>query len=379
MRYLTAGESHGPALVGILEGLPAGLRLSKTDIDQELRRRQGGYGRGGRMKIERDEIEWLSGVRFGETIGSPVALLIRNLDFERWKERMAAEGEPAGPMFTRPRPGHADLAGAQKYGRADARDILERASARETAMRVALGAIARALLGNFGISILSHVAMLGGVEADRRHPVTAEAVEASPVRCADPEATQAMMHAIDEAQLHGDTLGGIVEVVARGVPVGLGSHVQWDRKLDGRLGQALMSIPAIKGVEIGDGFWSAGQPGSAVHDEITWDERQGFSRRGNRAGGVEGGISNGQPLVVRIAMKPLSSLRRPLESVDMQTHETFKAQVERSDVTAVPAAGVVAEALVALCLAEVLLEKFGGDSMDDVRQAYLAYVRRISP
>lgn len=379
MRYLTAGESHGPALIGILEGLPAGLRLSKEEIDRELRRRQGGYGRGGRMKIERDEIEWMAGVRFGETIGSPVALLIRNLDFERWHERMAAEGEPVGPAFTRPRPGHADLAGALKYGRSDARDILERASARETAMRVALGAIAKALLGRFDISIISHVTMLGGVEASPDADITWESVEASPVRCADPEATQGMMQAIDAAQLRGDTLGGVVEVIASGVPVGLGSHTHWDRKLDGRLGQVLMSMPAIKGVEIGDGFWGAGQPGSNVHDEISWDESTGFSRRSNRAGGTEGGMSNGQPVRARIAMKPLSSLRRPLQSVDMETHETFKAQVERSDVTAVPAAGVVAEALVALCLAEFFLEKFGGDSMEDVERSYKAYLDRIRP
>lgn len=377
MRYLTAGESHGPALVGILEGMPAGLRLSKDAIDRELARRQGGYGRGMRMKIERDEIEWLAGLRFGETIGAPIALLIRNRDHQNWLDRMAPEGERSGRPFTRPRPGHADLAGAQKYDRADARDILERASARETAMRVALGAIAKAFLGSFSIEVLSHVVALGGVEA---HPASLDRdrIEASPVRCADDAAAERMMQAIDEAQLRGDTLGGVVEAVATGVPVGLGSHVQWDRKLDGRLARALMAIPAIKGVEVGQGFWSAGQPGSEVHDEIVFEDGR-YVRPTNRAGGSEGGISNGEAIVVRAAMKPLSSLRRPLRSVDMETKEEFLAQVERSDITAVPAAGVVVEAVLALELADLMLEKFGGDTMADVAQALQHYKERLQP
>ncbi len=378
MRYLTAGESHGPALVGIIEGMPAGLRLAKEQVDAELARRQGGYGRGMRMKIERDEIEWLAGVRFGETIGSPIAILIRNRDHANWLDRMAPEGEPAGRPFTRPRPGHADLAGAQKYDRQDARDILERASARETAMRVALGAIARTFLGAFGIQILSHVVALGGVEALPPERLDAGEIDRSPVRCADPAAAERMMRAIDEAQLHGDTLGGVVEVIATGLPVGLGSHVQWDRKIDGRLAQAFMAIPAIKGVEIGAAFWSAGQSGSAVHDEILYEEGR-YARPTNRAGGSEGGVTNGQPLVARAAMKPLSSLRRPLRSVDIDSKEPFLAQVERSDITAVPAAGVVLEAVMALELADLFLEKFGGDSIGDTAAALRHYAERLQP
>ncbi len=379
MRYLTAGESHGPALVGVLEGMPAGLHLSAEAVNRELLRRQGGYGRGQRMRIERDEIEWLAGVRFGETLGSPIALLIRNRDFARWQQRMASEGPETGPAFTRPRPGHADLAGALKYGRRDARDILERASARETAMRVALGAIAKALLRHFGIEIVSHVVALGGVTASPPATLDIEAIDRSPVRCADPLAEQAMMQAIDDARLKGDTLGGVVEVQALGVPVGLGAHVHWDRKLDGRLGQAMLSVPAIKGLEIGAASWAAGQPGSLVHDEIFYDAPEGFTRHSNRSGGSEGGISTGQPVWVRAAMKPLSSLHRPLRSVDMETKEEFLAQVERSDITAVPAAGVVLEAVMALVLAELFLEKFSGDALEDVEAAYRHYLGRIRP
>ncbi len=379
MRYLTAGESHGPALVGVLEGMPAGLHLSAEAVNRELLRRQGGYGRGQRMRIERDEIEWLAGVRFGETLGSPIALLIRNRDFARWQQRMASEGPETGPAFTRPRPGHADLAGALKYGRRDARDILERASARETAMRVALGAIAKALLRHFGIEIVSHVVALGGVTASPPATLDIEAIDRSPVRCGDPLAEQAMMQAIDDARLKGDTLGGVVEVQALGVPVGLGAHVHWDRKLDGRLGQAMLSVPAIKGLEIGAASWAAGQPGSLVHDEIFYDAPEGFTRHSNRSGGSEGGISTGQPVWVRAAMKPLSSLHRPLRSVDMETKEEFLAQVERSDITAVPAAGVVLEAVMALVLAELFLEKFSGDALEDVEAAYRHYLGRIRP
>ena len=379
MRYLTAGESHGPALVGILEGIPAGLRLAAADVNRDLKRRQAGYGRGQRMSIEHDEIEWLAGVRFGETLGSPIALMIRNRDFARWQERMAPEGPETGPIFTRPRPGHADLAGALKYDRRDARDILERASARETATRVALGAIAKAFLRHFGIEIISHVVALGDVTAPPPPSLDPEAIDASLVRCADPEASAAMVQAIDAARLKGDTLGGVVEVRAVGVPVGLGAHVHWDRKLDGRLGQAMLSVPAIKGLEIGAANWSAGVPGSQVHDEIVYTPEQGFTRPTNRAGGSEGGISNGEPIWVRAAMKPLSSLRRPLKSVDMATKEPFLAQVERSDITAVPAAGVVLEAVMALVLAELVLEKFGGDSLGDVDQAYRYFLGRVRP
>lgn len=378
MRYLTAGESHGPALVGILEGMPAGLKVRTEDVNRDLARRQWGYGRGGRMKIERDEIEWLAGVRFGETLGSPIAMMIRNRDFDHWLDRMAAQGEPAGKPFTRPRPGHADLAGALKYGRTDARDILERASARETAMRVAIGAVAKAFLRHFGMEVLSHVVALGGVEA-QPHPIDPDAIDRSPVRCADPEAEKRMVEAIDEAQLRGDTLGGVVEGIVTGVPVGLGAHVHWDRKLDGRLGQALLSIPAIKGVEVGAAFWSAGQPGSAVHDEIAYDPKRGYYRPTNRAGGSEGGIANGESIVVRLAMKPLSSLRRPLKSIDMETKEPFNAQVERSDITAVHAAAVVTEALLALVLTDLFLEKFGDDSMQDIEAAYAHYLARVKP
>jgi len=379
MRYLTAGESHGPGLVGILEGMPAGLRVSAAAVNRELCRRQSGSGRGGRMRIERDEIEWLAGVRFGETLGSPIAVLIRNRDHLHWGERMAPEGEPTGPAFSRPRPGHADLAGALKYGRTDARDILERASARETAARVALGAIAKTFLKEFGVGISSHVVMLGGVAAKPLAVLDLEAIEASPVRCADPQAEAAMLRAIEDARQGGDTLGGVVEARAEGVPVGLGSHVHWDRRLDGRLGQALLAVPGIKGVEVGAGFWAAGQPGSLVHDAIAYDPARGYVRETNRAGGSEGGIANGEPIVVRCAMKPLSSLGRPLPSVDMATRKPAKAQAERSDVTAVPAAGVVVEALLALVLADLLLEKFGGDCMGDVLAAYRRYRERIVP
>lgn len=379
MRFLTAGESHGPALVGIIEGLPAGIGLETADIDRDLARRQMGYGRGGRMMIEKDRVEILSGVRFGETLGSPVALMVRNRDWEHWQERMSREGPPKGPPFTRPRPGHADLAGSLKYDRSDARDILERASARETTMRVALGAVARVFLQTFGIQILSHVLSLGEVES-RTLPITpemAETIDASLVRTADPEAEAAMMAAVDRAKAEGDTLGGLFEVCAFGVPVGLGSHVHYDRRLDGRLAQAMMSIPAMKGVEVGEAFQNALKPGSLVHDAIVFEPGHGFVRPTNRAGGLEGGITNGAPVSVRVAMKPLSTLKKPLKSVDLRTLEPIEAQVERSDVTAVPAAGVIGEAMMALTLAEAVLEKFGGDTLADVKRAYDAYLGRM--
>ncbi len=387
IRFTTAGESHGKALVGILEGVPAGLTLVAEDIDRELRRRMAGYGRGARMKIESDAVEILSGVRAGETLGSPVALLIPNRDWDNWTDVMAVEPDAAGKKrrrkVTRPRPGHADLAGLLKYDRADARDILERASARETAARVACGAVCRKLLAEFGVEIGSHVVELGPVRAsvpdELPSPINAAADE-SPVRCLDDAASEAMVEAIDAAQKARDTLGGIVEVVARGVVVGLGSHVSWDRKLDGRLARAVMSIPAVKGVEIGLGFDAARRPGSETHDAIAQGDRDaagGFSRGTNRAGGLEGGMTNGEPLVLRVAMKPISTLRRPLGTVDVASGKPAKAQSERSDVTAVPAMGVIAEAMVALVLADAMLEKFGGDSLNELRANYDAYVHRI--
>lgn len=390
VRFTTAGESHGRGLVVIVEGMPAGLPLRGLDVATELARRQGGHGRGGRMKIERDAGEVLSGVRLGETLGSPIAVSIPNRDFENWRVAMAVEAQPdASDEELRrvhlPRPGHADLVGLLKYDRGDARDILERSSARETAARVAAGAVAKRLLEAFDVVIGSHVVTIGGVHARRPDPLPANlnAVAAeSPVRCLDPEASDAMVRAIDAAGAVGDTLGGIFEVVATGLPVGLGSHVSWDTKLDGRLAGALMSIHAMKGVEIGMGFGVAEVRGSDVHDEIERDpERQrtgGYRRRRNNAGGTEGGMTTGEPLVARVAMKPLSSLRRPLDSVDIQTGEPAKAVRERSDVCAVPAAGVVGEAMVAMVLADAMREKFGGDSLAEMRANFAAYVDRIN-
>jgi chorismate synthase len=382
-RFTTAGESHGRGLVGILEGIPAGLSLSAADVDGELKRRMGGYGRGARMKIESDHIEWLSGVRAGETLGSPIAMLIWNRDWEHWQDVMAPEADatpdPLGRrrQVTRPRPGHADLAGALKYDRRDARDILERASARETVARVACGAVCKKLLREFSIEIGSHVAELGGITAKPQSPVPSplnEAADRSPVRCLDPDAEREMVARIDAAKAAGDTLGGIVEVIALGVPVGLGSHVSWDTKLDGRLAHALMSIPAVKGVELGLGFEAARRKGSDVHDEIL----PGLSRATNRAGGTEGGMSTGEALVVRVAMKPISTLMSPLQTVDLKTGGPAQAQSERSDVTAVPAMGVIAEAMMAIVLVEALLEKFGGDALSELKRnvdGYLAQVR----
>ncbi len=381
--------------MAILEGIPAGLPLSAERVNAELQRRQGGYGRGARMKIEADRIEWLAGVRAGETLGSPIALLIWNRDWEHWQDVMAPEADaPATErrrQVTRPRPGHADLAGVLKYDRTDARDILERASARETAARVACGGICKILLGEFGIEIGSHVVELGGVVANvgARHAVGAQhaaplpiplnaAADQSPVRCLDPEAEQEMIRRIDAAKAAGDTLGGVVEVVGLGVPVGLGSHVSWDRKLDGRLAQALMSIPAVKGVGLGLGFEAARRKGSEVHDEIL----PGLARATNRAGGTEGGMTTGEPLVVRVAMKPISTLMSPLKTVDLKTGGPAQAQSERSDVTAVPAMGVIAEAMMAIVLAQALLEKCGGDSLRELKrnvEGYLAQVRARTP
>ena len=379
-RFTTAGESHGRGLVGILEGVPAGLAISAADVDVELKRRMGGYGRGARMKIEADQIEWLAGVRNGETLGSPIAMLIWNRDWEHWQDVMAAEADAPGAerrrQVTRPRPGHADLAGSIKYDRADARDILERASARETAARVACGAVCKVLLEQFGIEIGSHVAELGGVVAKLPSPVPQPlnaAVDASPVRCLDPVAEKEIIARIDAAKAAGDTLGGVVEVLALGVPVGLGSHVSWDTKLDGRIAQALMSIPAVKGVELGLGFEAARRKGSEVHDEIL----PGFARATNRAGGTEGGMSTGEVLVARVAMKPISTLMSPLKTVDLKTGAPAQAQSERSDVTAVPAMGVIAEGMLALVLAQAMLEKFGGDALSEMKRNYEGYAAQV--
>ncbi len=389
-RFTTAGESHGKGLVAVVEGVPAGLRIDAAFVDAELSRRMQGYGRGARMKIEADRIEWLSGIRAGETLGSPIAMLIRNRDWDNWADVMAPEGEGEirRRRVTRPRPGHADLVGVLKYDRLDARDILERASARETAARVAAGSVARRLLADCGVSIGSHVVSLGGITASRPASLPVPlgpAADGSPVRMLDRSAEAQVMARIDAAKTAGDTLGGEIEVVADGLPLGLGSHVSWDRKLDGRLAGILMSIPAVKGVEIGLGFEAARRPGSAVHDPIDadpahpTDRRAGFRRRSNHAGGLEGGMTTGEPLVVRVAMKPIATLMTPLATVDLASGEPAAAQSERSDVTAVPAMGVIAEALVAIVLADAMLEKFGGDSMAELHrnlEGYLAAMGR---
>jgi chorismate synthase len=380
LRFLTAGESHGEALTAVIDGLPAGLALTEEDINGDLARRQRGYGRGGRMKIERDQAHISAGVRWGLTLGSPLTLTIRNRDWENWQQTMSVGPPPAGAapkMVTRPRPGHADLAGAMKYGHRDIRNVLERSSARETTARVAVAGVAKRLLGEFGITILSHVTEIGGIRIGPLEVPWDEVrrrAEASEVRCADPAAETAMIEAIDRAKAAGDTLGGVFEVVALGCPVGLGSYVQWDRKLDGQLARAFCSIHAIKGAEIGLGFEAARRPGSQVHDEILFDKEEGFHRGSNSAGGLEGGVTNGQPVVVRAAMKPISTLRKPLRSVDLDTREAVEAVVERSDVCAVPAAGVVGEAMMAIVLAEAFLEKFGGDSIDEIRRNYQGYL-----
>jgi chorismate synthase len=386
LRFSTAGESHGKALVVIVEGLPAGLPVSADQVNEQLGRRMQGYGRGARMKIERDKIEWLAGVRAGETLGSPVAMLIPNLDWANWEDVMAAEGTPGDirrRRVTRPRPGHADLVGVLKYDRLDARDILERASARETAARVAAGALARRLLEEFGVEVGSHVVSLGGIRAGASSslptPLNATA-DRSEIRVLDPTVEAAIIQRIDQAKKAGDTLGGEIEVVARGVVLGLGSHTSWDRKLDGRLASMLMSIPAVKGVEIGMGFEAARVKGSQVHDPIEADAqgpRGGFRRATNNAGGLEGGMTTGEPLVVRVAMKPISTLMSPLKTVELTTGAEANAQSERSDVTAVPAMGVIAEALVALVLADAMLEKFGGDSLAEQRRNYESYVAAL--
>lgn len=378
LRYLTAGESHGPALTAILEGLPSGLPIPMKFIEDELTRRRAGYGRGPRMKFEKDALEILSGVRGGKTLGSPLALVIRNTEWEKWAHVMTIEGDPGGRELTKPRPGHADLPGMLKYDFEDARNVLERASARETAARVAIGAVAKALLSQLGIDILSHVVAIGAasISADvpLPRPDDLETVDTSPVRCFDAAAGEEMVAEIEKAGAEGDSLGGVVEILAYGLPPGLGSHVHWDRKLDGRLGGALMSVPAIKAVEIGDGWAVARERGSVSHDEI----EVGLTRSSDRAGGTEGGMSIGGSLRVRAAMKPLSTLKKRLRTVDLNTGEPAEAFQERTDVCAVPAAGVVCEAVVALVLADAVLEKFGGDTMDDIKSALDAYMSRVS-
>lgn len=389
IRYLTAGESHGPQLTAIIEGLPAGLGLTVATINRDLARRQGGYGRGGRMRIEKDKVEILSGVRWGETLGSPVTLSIRNRDWENWRDTMSSEADKTDEKIrvTRSRPGHADLAGVMKYGHKDVRNILERSSARETAIRVAVGAVAKSLLEFFGISVLGYVSELGGIETVRpdggMNALRAQ-IDSSDFYTFDLSAETRMKSLVDRAREHGDSVGGIIEITVSGVPAGLGSHVQWDRKLDARLAMAMMSIQAIKGVEIGLGFDASRRPGSHVQDEIFYDSsrisqgmKMGYFRKTNNAGGLEGGISNGEDVVVRAAMKPIPTLYRPLMSVDTATRQPVEATVERSDVCAVPAAAVVGEAVVAIEIANAFLEKFGGDSMSEVRRNYDSYLEYL--
>jgi chorismate synthase len=382
LRLTTAGESHGPGLTCILEGLPAGLRLDRDAINRDLARRQLGHGRGGRMKIERDQVEVIGGVRHGRTLGGPIALLITNRDYANWEERMNPWPVPATiPEVHLPRPGHADLVGTQKYGLSDVRDILERASARETAARVAGGAIAKALLRELGVQVFSHVIQITGVKAPRRddlEPADFASVDESPVRCLDPEASAAMVREIDRLRKANESLGGVFEVRAFGLVPGLGSHVSWEERLDGRLGQAVLSIQAIKAVAIGDGIEVAGLPGSQAHDEIFHSSDRGYYRETNRAGGLEGGMTTGAPLVVRAFMKPLPTLTKPLRSVDIATHEPAEALRERTDSCTVPAAGVVGEAMVAVVLADAYRRKFGGDHIDDARAALRAYEERIA-
>ncbi len=401
IRFFTAGESHGKALTGILEGIPSGLLISADDIDKDLKRRQGGYGRGGRMKIETDHAEILSGVRWGKTIGSPIAILIENRDWANWQDVMRAEGREQraeSRAVTRPRPGHADLAGAIKYDTHDIRNILERSSARETAMRVALGAVAKKFLSDFNVVIGSYVVQIGKIQVSSSEKELLEIfkkAEKSQVRCPDRNASQKMVALIDNASKEGNSLGGIFEVFVTGLPIGLGSHIQWDQKLDGKLAQALISIQAIKGVEIGMGFEMGRRFGSEVMDEIFYSPSPspspsplegegrvgghfGFYRKTNNAGGLEGGMTNGMPVILRAVMKPIPTLKKSLTSVDINTKKPFKAAYERSDVCAVPAAGVVGEAMAALVIADAFLEKFGGDSMSEVKRNYQSYLKYLS-
>jgi len=383
IRFLTAGESHGPGLAGIIEGLPANLPIDIEAVNHELFRRQQGFGRGARMKMEKDRIEVLSGVRFNKTLGSPVSFVLRNKDWDNWRGVMAqGEGEP-GKEITKPRPGHADLPGALKYNFNDMRNVLERSSARETAMRVAVGGFCKQLLSFFDIKIYSHVLQIGPVKADAakiesllKTDEINEIADKSPVRCLDKQAEVRMVEFIKKIKQQGDTAGGIIQIIIRNVPPGLGSHVHWDKKLDGRLAAALMSVQAVKGVEVGIGFGGAELPGSLFHDEIFYDGEKIYRKR-NNAGGIEGGMSNGEDIVLHIFMKPIPTLMRPLRSVDIKTKKPFDAHKERSDVTAVPACSVVAEAAVAPVIANALCDKFGCDTVDDMSQAYKSYLERI--
>lgn len=384
MRFLTAGESHGPQLTAIIEGCPSGLKLTTEDIDKELKRRQGGYGRGRRMQIESDHVQFMSGVRHGCTTGAPITLVINNKDWAHWTEIMGSEPiddpENVKRRVTRPRPGHADLNGAIKYGHRDIRNVLERSSARETAARVAVGAVAKVILRSFGMDVAGRVISIGGekdetVSTDLKY--IQETTEASPVRCLDKNAEARMMAAIDEAKKNGDSVGGVVEVIISGVPIGLGSYVQYDRKLDAKIALAVLSINAFKGVEFGEGFKMADLPGSQVHDEILWSEEEGYTRRTNRLGGFEGGMTTGMPIIVRGVMKPIPTLLKPLQSVDIETKEPFKASIERTDNCAVPAASVVCEHVVSWEIACAMLEKFGSDQMKDIMKVVSQYRQEV--
>lgn len=384
MRYLTAGETHGPQLTAIIEGFPSNVTVNFEEVNFQLARRQKGYGRGRRMQIEKDTARIVGGVRHGKTTGAPIALVVENNDWKHWTSVMNIEpiegSDETKRRVNRPRPGHADLNGGLKYNQRDLRNILERSSARETTMRVAVGAMARELLKEFGIKVAGQVIRIGEVEVSRKDMPIDELIrvtEESPLRVTDPEAEAKMIAAIDAAKEDGDTLGGIVECIIEGVPVGLGSHVQWDRKLDGRIAQAVVSIQAFKGVEFGIGFEAAERRGSSVHDEINYDEERGFIRATNRAGGFEGGMTTGEPIVVRAVMKPISTLYKALQSVDIDTKESFTAQVERSDTCAVPAAGVILENVVAWEVAKAFMEKFGGDSIEEIRNNYNSYLEQI--
>ncbi|MDA8197843.1 MAG: chorismate synthase [Thermaerobacter sp.] len=378
-RWVSAGESHGPALVGVVEGVPAGVPLTRAHVDRDLGRRQQGYGRGDRQKIEQDRVEILGGVRHGRTLGSPVALLVRNRDYENWRESMSPDPGDPDRVVTRPRPGHADLVGGLKYGHRDLRNVLERASARETTMRVATAAVARAFLSELGVQVAGHVVRIGPhTVADREYTLADfDRVDESPVRVIDRQAEASMAGAIDAAKAAGDTLGGQFEVRVFGLPVGLGSYVQWHRRLESQLAGAMLSIPAMKAVEVGTGFRQTEASGSQVHDPIRWSAEKGFYRDSNRAGGIEGGITTGAPLVIRVGMKPLSTLLKPLDSVDIATKEAYQAQVERSDVTAVPSAVVVGEAMALHVAAAAVLEKFGGDSLEEIQERWQHWVEKV--
>lgn len=387
MRFLTAGESHGPQLTAIIEGVPSGFNISIAKINDKLKKRQAGYGRGNRMKIESDKVQILSGVRDGKTTGAPITLVIENTDYANWKDIMNVEEVTnQTKRVSKPRPGHADLNGGIKYNLKDIRDVLERSSARETAIRVAVGELCSQLLDHFSINIFSHVINIGGIQSKSYQQLQLEefmiaefitCVEASDVRCFDSDISLLMKQEIDQAKRTGDSLGGIVEVIALGLPIGLGSHVHWDRKLDGKIGQAILSIQGFKGVEIGIGFGAANLPGSKVHDEILWSKEKGFYRSTNNAGGLEGGMTNGEPLIVKGAMKPIPTLYKPLNSVDIDTKEPFEATIERSDTCAVPAASIVAESVVAFEITKAFFEKFAGDSYDEIAANYRSYLKQV--